>query len=108
MTQDILTTLAALRDRVRRSLLDNPEFRALVSIEQSISEIEDAVTARAATLSAQIAAAAEATAPDESQLAPPQPANIGRAIFERASMPPQAPLAEPARHQPFLPTHRVA
>lgn len=114
MTHEILTALSALRDRVRRSLLENPDFRALVSIEQSISEIGEALNSHSSTLSAQMAA-------EESALAPPPAANVGRSIFDRTGAQPQQAqqtlqqaqqgLQEhaPVRHaQPFLPTHRVA
>lgn len=109
MSLDILGALGALRDQVRRSLLDNPEFRALVSIEQSITEIEEATQARAAQ------AQAQAQAPLEpAPLSPPQPANIGRALYERAmaqaqAQPPLYAEQPPMRHaQPYLPTHKVA
>ena len=100
MTQEILTALGALRDRVRRNLLDNPEFRALVSIEQSITEIEEAVNARAA-------AQAALTTTETPAMAPPQPANFGRRLYERAAEQ-AAAGAEAARHTPYLPTHKVA
>lgn len=104
MTHEILTALSALRDRVRRSLLENPEFRALVSIEQSISEIGEAMNSRSSTLAAQMAA-------DDAAMTPPPAANVGRSVFDRTGAQPQQPLPEHAsvRHtQPFLPTHRVA
>jgi hypothetical protein len=105
MTLDILGALGSLRDQVRQSLLDNPEFRALVSIEQSIAEIEEARKDRAERVQA-FASSPAALSP----LSPPQPANIGRALYERAAAQPQAYAEAPAaRHaQPFLPTHKVA
>jgi hypothetical protein len=109
MSLDILGALGALRDQVRRSLLDNPEFRALVSIEQSIAEIEEATQARAVQAHAQALAQAPVEA---APLSPPQPANIGRALYERAMAQAQPPVyaeQQPMRHaQPFLPTHKVA
>ena len=116
MSLDILGALGALRDQVRRSLLDNPEFRALVSIEQSITEIEEATQARAAQAQAQAQAHAQALAQqanvEPTPLSPPQPANIGRALYERAMAQAQSPVyaeQQPMRHaQPFLPTHKVA
>ena len=101
MTQEILTALGALRDRVRRNLLDNPEFRALVSIEQSITEIEEAVNARAA-------AQAALTTTETPAMAPPQPANFGRRLYERAAEQAAAGAGDAARHAPYLPTHKVA
>lgn len=103
MTMDILNALGVLRDQVRQRLLDNPEFRALVSIEHSIAEIEDAQRAHATLSQAQVGV-------ETSPLSPPQPANLGRSLYERAMAQSQAQTETSAARQasPFLPVHKVA
>lgn len=41
MSQDVLTSLDAIRAQLRKRLLQVPEYRALLSIERAISEVFD-------------------------------------------------------------------